>query len=362
MLPGILLKKVMNVGLRKADATVGHLFNTATTLEAMAARPFELHLELTNLCNANCVFCPYQFQERPVQFMPDEVFDKAVHDYLSEGGGSVFLTPIVGDPLIDRKIIERIKKLRSHDEIDRISMVTNCIMLDRYDASALIKSGLTQLTVSISGFDEDMYARVYRSKQYKRVRQNIMNLLQANKEAGSPVNIIIGLRPDRPLEEVMKHPDFKKVLDYDPVVDFTWSFTTAGGRIKREMLPEVMRIRTPPRKSEACVQTYNGPMVLPDGTVLACSCVAAIDSIDDLKIGNITQQAIGDIWRSEELKRLRESFGSNALNATCAKCDMYRNLELYRTREGRRRADINRRRASGELVQRKRASGAWQGG
>ena len=39
-------------------------------------RPFELHLELTNLCNANCIFCPYQFQERPTGFMSDEVFER----------------------------------------------------------------------------------------------------------------------------------------------------------------------------------------------------------------------------------------------------------------------------------------------
>ena len=362
MLPSLLLKKVWNIGLRKADATAGRLFDMEKTLESMAARPFELHYELTNLCNANCVFCPYQFQERAVEFMSDEIFDKALNDYIAEGGGSVFLTPIVGDPLIDRKIIERIRKLRSRPEIDRISMVTNCIMLDRYGARSIVDSGLTQLTVSIAGFDEGMYARVYRSRQYKRVRKNILDLLEANKQAGNPINIIIGLRPDRSLDEVMAHPDFREVLAYNPMVDFTWAFTTAGGRIKRDMLPEIMRIRTSPKKLEGCVQTYNGPIVLPDGTVMACSCVAAIDAVKDLSIGNIKDATIGDIWRSDRLRNLRGSFGTPDLNPTCAACDMYRNLELYRTREGRQRAVINRQRVDGKIVHRKRASGIWQGG
>lgn len=362
MLTTVFLKKAYKGGLRKADAAVGRLFNLELTLEAMAARPFELHYELTNLCNANCVFCPYQFQERPIEFMPDEVFDKALQDYIAEGGGSVFLTPIVGDALIDREVVDRIGKLRSHPEIDRISMVTNCIMADRYGADAIINSGLTQLTVSIAGFDEAMYERVYRSKQYQRVRKNVLALLEANNRAGNPVNIIIGLRPDRPLSEVTAYPDFQDVLAYNPIVDFTWSFTTAGGRITRELLPEAMKIRSPPAKTEACVEIYNGPIVLPDGTVMACSCVAAIDAIKDLAIGNIKEQSVGDIWRSDRLRRLRESFGTPYLNPTCAKCDMYRNLELYRTREGRQRAAVNRRRAAGEVVHRDRASGAWQGG
>lgn len=74
----LFLKKACSVGLRMLDATVGRLFDIEATLEAMALRPFELHLELTNLCNADCIFCPYHFQERPIAYITEEIFDKAV--------------------------------------------------------------------------------------------------------------------------------------------------------------------------------------------------------------------------------------------------------------------------------------------
>ena len=328
----------------------------------MAVRPFELHLELTNLCNADCVFCPYQFQERAIGYMSRDIFDKAVADYISEGGGSVFLTPIVGDALIHRDALDYIRDLRSHREIDRIAITTNCIMVDRFGADAVINSGITQLVVSIAGFDEDMYRRVYRSKQYKRVLRNVLALLDANRHAGGPVNIVLAMRPDRPLTEVMRQPDLKKVMAFEPMLDFTWSFTTAGGRITRELLPKAMRIRRAPVKNDACTVLYNGPMVLPDGTVLACNCVAAMDALEDLAIGDVREQPLGDIWRSERMRQIRQSFGTPGLNATCAKCDMYRDLENYRTREGRKRASINRRRANGELVHREREYQAFLGG
>ncbi len=83
--------KISRVIRRKLDALAGGIFfDLETTLSAMALRPFELHLELTNLCNANCVFCPYQFQERPKQFMPDTIFLKAVGDYVAVGGGGAW--------------------------------------------------------------------------------------------------------------------------------------------------------------------------------------------------------------------------------------------------------------------------------
>jgi radical SAM protein with 4Fe4S-binding SPASM domain len=328
----------------------------------MAARPYELHLELTNLCNANCIFCPYQFQTRPIETMGTAVFEKAVGDYVAEGGGSVFLTPIVGDPLIDPTIVDRVRRLRCLPEIDRIQLITNAILVDRYGADKLIASGLTQITISIAAFDKSMYERVYRSKQYERVRKNVSDLLAANAAAGSPVNIVIGLRPDRPLDEVMKHPDFAAILGYNPEIDFTWAFTSAGGRITPAMLSPSMRIRSIAAKREPCVQTYNGPIVLPNGSVLACSCVAAMDAVDHLGIGNVLEHSLGDIWRSQRMCQLRASFGTTFLNKTCASCDMYRDLELYRTHEGRTRAKISRARGAGKVVRRSKETGSWRGG
>lgn len=343
-------EKVTRVITRKADALFGRLYPLQKTLDAMASRPFELHLELTNLCNANCVFCPYQFQQRETQFMSDEVFKKAVGDYIVTGGGSVGLTPIVGDALIDPKFLDRVRYLRSLPQIDRIWLTTNCILLDKFSIDAVLQSGITALNVSTAGFDQEMYQRVYRNRSYQRMRRNVLELVMRNAALGSPVAITIALRPDRPLKAVLADPDFQPILAHHPQLDFTWSFTSAGGRITREILPASMKLRVVTTRSEPCVNTYNGPIVLPDGTLLGCNCVAAMDSTRNLGIGNILQASLADIWAGEEIRRLRSSFASGGLNSTCASCDMYRDLEFYRTRDGRRRAALNLSRGAGNIV------------
>ncbi len=358
----VFLEKATRVAKRKADALVGRLRPLQPVLDAMAARPYELHYELTNLCNANCIFCPYQFQTRKIDYMPEDIFEKALADYRAEGGGSVFFTPIVGDALIHPKFLERVHRVREAPEVDRIHVTTNAILVDRYGADAIIRSGLTGITISTAGFDAAMYERVYRSKQYKRMRANVLALLKANREAGDPVNIVVGLRADRPLKDVMADPDFQEILAYKPQLDFTWSFTTAGGRITRESLPAQMRLRSLTPKREPCVQTFNGPLVLPDGTVLGCNCVAAMDAEKDLAIGNVMEMPLGELWRSDKMRALRASFGTEHLNETCKKCDMYRDLELYRTSEGRIRAQVSQERAKGRVVKREHGRGAWIGG
>lgn len=350
----LVLDKILRIVSRKTGALVGgSLYNVEKVLAAMALRPFELHLELTNLCNANCVFCPYQFQERPTGFMSDEVFEKAVNDYVKIKGGSVGLTPIVGDALIDPKFLSRVRHLRSLPEIDRIFLTTNAILLDKHGISEILTSGLTSIMISTSGFEKESYKRIYRSPAYERMKENVTHLVEENSRLGYPTHISICLRTDRQLVDVMRDPDFQPILKHNPKIDFAWSYRSVGGRISREALPKQMQFRKVPPKKETCGSLYNGAMVLIDGTVVACACIAAMDAVPDLRIGNVMEEDLLRIYTSEATRQLREQFRkSDALNLTCLNCDAYQDCELYRTREGRIRAELNKRRADGTVCKR----------
>ena len=152
--------KIARVIARKAAACTGAwLDDTDKTLTAMWLRPFELHLELTNICNASCVFCPYPYQHRPAGCMGDEVFGKAVGDFVRIQGGSIGLTPIVGDALIIVEVLDRVRYLRSlpgdrphlrHHQRD----ILNSIIKE------VLTSGLTTINVSTAGFDKESYRRI----------------------------------------------------------------------------------------------------------------------------------------------------------------------------------------------------------
>jgi radical SAM protein with 4Fe4S-binding SPASM domain len=350
----LLLGKIQRVIKRKTGAWIGgSLYSLEKTLAAMELRPFELHLELTNICNASCIFCPYQYQERATGFMSDQVFEKAVDDYVKINGGSVGLTPIVGDALIDPKFLDRTRFLASLPQIDRIFLTTNAILLDKHGIREVLTSGLTSIMISTSGFEKESYRRIYRSPAYERMKENVTNLVAENTRLGSPVHISICLRSDRPLGEVMRDPDFQPILDHNPTIDFAWSYRSVGGRITREMLPEQMQFRNVAPKREPCGSLYNGAMVLIDGTVIACACIAAMDAVPDLRIGNVMENDLLEIYTSDSTRQLRNQFRpGSSLNPTCTTCDAYQDCELYRTKEGRIRAELNRRRADGKTCKR----------
>ena len=146
---------------------------------------------------------------------------------------------------------------------------------------------------------------------------------------------------------------------FDPHITYYNSFASLGGLINSDVLLDNMFTRPPPTKLETCKKLYDSPVVLPSGKVLACDCFAAMDAIEDLGIGDILENSLGDIWRSHRLKEIRESFTSGALNPTCARCDVYENLDFYRGPEGRLRKALNEERKRGQFSRREPESGYW---
>lgn len=310
-------------------------------------RPWNLHLETTNACNADCVFCGYQYMERPKKVMSMEVFEIALAQYLDIGGGDLLLEVVVGDPVLDPTFLEKIRRARSHPEIARIETITNGIALHKIGAETLVESGISKIFVSTAGFDRKSYEELYRSKDYDKMRGNILDLLRANERAGKPVDVTIGFRTNRPFEVVMADPDFQEIRRLGPDIDFGFAFDDWMGRIAFDKLPPgfVKREAQPP--TEACAWLYDGPIVFSNGDLGLCGC-RDVEAKSELVVGNIRDKHLRDIWASAEVMDLRRRFSTPDKPDICRSCTMYRNLDNLRTWKGveRVRATRTRLRAS----------------
>ena len=311
-------------------------FRRKILLERLASSMPMLVLETTNICNANCIFCGYQYQERPTGLMDMGLFKKAIDEFVECGGGSLGFTPTVGEPLLDGFILERIRYARSKPQITSIGMYSNFISLDRISISELLKSGLTSLTVSTSGLEHGMFERIYRSKMYKNVVANIITFGKENNALGRPINFSVDMRVDRSLKEVTSYPDYVEVSSLIGVenVGVKFQFDSWGGRITPNQLGGAMKIRARQHLSiSPCCELYSGPMVYWDGKVGACGCRDL--NASELIIGNLTKTHLADIWFGVCLVRLREEFMTNKRPDICRNCTHYNNVALLLTRKNR---------------------------
>jgi len=299
-----------------------------------------INVETTNICNADCTFCAYQYQERPTGVMSMQLYKKILREFIECGGGNLSLTPTVGDPLVDPHIVERIRLARCYPEIANVGTYTNLILLGRSGAMDIVTSGLNSLTISTSGFDEKMYRRVYRSPLYRRVLNNIKELVEVNKGAGEPVQLWIDMRVDRPLREVYASSDYQEISSILGAhrISVKFQYDSWAGKIHKDQLTGNMRVRSNhswrhPRVSP-CKELYNGPTIYWDGKVGACSCRDV--NASELIIGNINDSHLADIWFGEKIKGLRAEFLTPQIREICKKCSHYANLSHYVLPEYRR--------------------------
>lgn len=299
--------------------------------EELKKKILHLSVETINICNANCTFCAYGLQERPEGIMTESLFKKIILDYVKIGGGDLGLTPTVGEPFADKDIVSRVKFARSFPEIKKIGTYTNLISLGIFNINDVVTCGFSELTISTSGFDEDMYLRIYRSKQYKRMYNNLIKLLKVNKAHGSPIDISIDMRSDFSLAQTRNLKDYKNILNYisESKCIYKFRYDDWAGKIKQKDLSGKMKIRKNNSpfhlRISPCFEYFNGPHIYRDGKVGICGC-RDVDA-KNLIIGDVNENSIKEIWQNQKHKEYMDRFHTNPPNI-CAVCSHYNNVSV----------------------------------
>jgi MoaA/NifB/PqqE/SkfB family radical SAM enzyme len=302
-------------------------FPATTYIKDLTQNLPNLTIETTNICNANCIFCGYQYQKRQKKAMTNDLFIKSILDFVNMGGGSLGIMPTVGDPLLDRLLIERIKYARSYSQINKIQMITNCINLHNVGVLQLLSSGVSTISISTTGFNEEMYKRIYRSLNYKIMKKNIIDLLRANHQLGKPVRIAVGLRIDKSFQEVINYPDFQEVKELADEITPNYFYDSWDGRIQKKNLSGNMKIRPNImnffRRNTPCAMLYGALGVLVDGTVTACPC-RDLNGNSDLVLGNVKERNLQEMYLSPKLQQIREDWLSGlTIPDICRNCLHY---------------------------------------
>lgn len=292
----------------------------------MESRFINFGVETTNICNANCTFCAYRYMERPKTVMPWEIYEKAIDEFAANGGGSINYTPTVGDPLVDKHLLRKISYAAAQPSITSIMLYTNGILLHRFETDKLLTSGLSRLAISTYVGSREGYKHYYGKDKYDTVLRNIEMIGQRNRELGSPVLITLHLRVARDEGEWSQTPEYQKfeALFGGNNISFLESYDAWSGRIEQKDLPsgcdmaEALPVSV--KQKSPCFELYRRMHILADGNVGACICT---DLESEIKIGNIQEQSLSEIWKGEKLASYRKNWLKGDLPDVCKTCTRY---------------------------------------
>src|ERR1700722_4109469 len=287
---------------------------------------------VTKVCNAKCTFCAYPKvvanKTLETGVMSFEGFKKAVDEWAKLGGQSLNLTPVVGDPLVDPNLLQKVDYAVNKAGLKDVYLTTNAILINKNDTyKKLIDLGIAAVFISTQGASKEVYEKIYGVKHYDEAMSGIRNLMEYNRSKGEPARIGVRFRNHEKPSQIIRSPDFKKniqpYLSERVRVNFTVDFDNWGGTIKPSDMSGSMRLRKlPPMLNVPCKNLFNFA-VRHDGKVRLCGCRLTTNDNDDLVVGNIKEKSLKEISESDESWGIIKGFYEGKRPHTCLECTFY---------------------------------------
>ena len=321
----------------------GSIRPLAKTLEEW---PGALLIDITNRCNAKCVWCPNPDLTN-VGAMDMDVYRKIIDDFGTRGGVLTFGT--FGEPLMDKFMQERIEYLKHYPKIHKVEVLTNGFFLNDKIVPTLLEHGVG-VDISLDELDKQTFEDV-KKMSFDVVRDNIVNFLEANKKAPQSVPVNIRIKTLKTVEETMEQELFKIISSHDCSVVLNSVddniISNWAGKLDKESFIKEYEISTNNKTRYThkrfnqtniapCTQLWKWMVVYWDGSVvLCCADMFSRTVVGDLKLNSITE-----VWNGPQLKKYREQMVSRKRFdvAICQDCDIHlswHNLKEYYDTNGK---------------------------
>lgn len=279
---------------------------------ALESIPTQLNIEVTSICNAQCIMCPRHEMDRPMELMPFDLFRKVVDDgarlgvkrYALNGYGELFTA---------RKDYRTyVNYVADNVPGARIIINSNGSLLDEEAARFLIDKKVDSLNVDIDGATKETFEKVRLNLRYDVVVKNVKRLLELRKELGSKLpKVRVGMIR-QPANE---HEVDQFLAQWRGVADFVSEglMVNRGGSIAVDHAPDVDR---------PCWLIWSEFDVWSNGDVVLCC--------DDWNcaevMGSLKTQTIREVWQGEKFRRYRELHrkGRGGEISLCGQCSYAR--------------------------------------
>ena len=279
----------------------------------------KIYIEITNVCNLKCEFCPQT--KRKKQFIELNNFEeiiKKIHNYTN----LVYLH-VKGEPLLHPNLEDILNILEKYNL--KANITTNGTLLrEKFEILKNSKS-IRQINISIHSITKNKDIKeIYLKEIFESVDElddiiisyRLWNL-NANKENNSNKYIIDNLEKYyniKNLSNILNSNNSYKIKDnifINQDIEFVWPDINND--------PIIQRGR--------CFALKDQIAILVDGTVVPC----CLDNNGDISLGDIYDETIEEILNKEKSITIRANFENNIITCElCRTCGFLKRLELKR--------------------------------
>lgn len=285
------------------------------------------YVELTSVCNAACIFCPYPTiagSGKTLQKIPPTIFSRIVERLAEERIAYVNLTPTTGEIFANPAWADCVQAIAALPAVRRVSFYTNGILLRGAQLERLLalkEFDKLALSISTGGIDRLSYHTLFGVDRFDRVRDNIRTLMERLGERGAriPVSVEVRLMRDQTRVGIAeaahvygtgayRHAGINIRRIYDPI----------GGIVSDSRLD----FYKPADKGRRPCQLLGDTRFAADGSVWVCGCAVSEQPGDtSLRIGRFDDPPEAIAGRRDALTSAWRERGE--VPKTCQGCAGY---------------------------------------
>jgi radical SAM protein with 4Fe4S-binding SPASM domain len=276
----------------------------------------KIYIEITNICNLNCDFCPKT--QRPQSFMSQELFERILIQI--KGRAKFVYFHVMGEPLLHPDFPLFLDLCEKHGF--RVNITTNGTLIDKVTGDIFSKPALRQLNFSLHSFDanESLYSMdTYLDNIFAFIHKSLI---------ASKLQICLRLWN---LSQVGNNSDNKHILSRlqkEFNIDFTIEdkLTPCNGinLVENVFLNQASKFDWPNISNEIvgnrgfCHGLRDQIAFLVDGTVVPC----CLDGEGVISLGNIKDNDLENIIQSKRAKEMYDGFSEKVVvEELCKKCN-----------------------------------------
>ena len=257
--------------------------------------PLYLLVEPVSTCNLRCPFCfqvDKSFTRKPFMgVMSFDLFKKVIDEANQIGVGAITLGSR-GEPTLHKKYANMLEYIATKKNIYEVKTNTNATFLNSEICHAFFKNNVNQVVISADHYIKEDYERLRKGANFEKIINNVDMLFNIRKEH----------YPNSITEIRVSGIDNEKNLDRKKFENFWKSrsdHVTASYPLERW---DTYANKKHPEINDACYYLWDRMYVWFDGKVNPCDS----DYKSYLSFGNVKDNSIKEIWKSEKISNFRK--------------------------------------------------------
>ena len=290
----------------------------------------QYYIELSNVCNAECVFCSYpaiRKSGKKLSNINDEIFDRSIEFIKQHKRQTVSLTPTTGEVFIDPQWQKHLQTILDLDFVEYVHFYTNAALLNGQNRKKLFQlRGFEKVSMSFStgGIDKITYRLLFGKDLFHEVKSNINAFLSELHHRGLKIRVSVDIK--LPKDQICSIADAKRTYNQCgykyAFIKTRKAFDNLSGLIAHSSLDVIKPISS--RRHQRPCAYLNDIRFAANGEVWLCGCVISeLPGNEDLKIGHLN-----DLQTSQEiLERQKDISGrwshDRIIPHNCQECTWY---------------------------------------